>query len=143
MEDYIIWLIVIVFFLIAEALTMGLYTIWFSIGATVALILSLFHVHIVIQILAFFIVSIMALIFIYPLVRNKLNFGKTKTNADALIGKIGIVIEEINNLVPTGLTKVDGQVWTSRNSLDGVIEKGKKVRIDTIQGVKLIVTEMK
>lgn len=138
-EDYILWLVIMVLFLIAEALTMGLYTIWFAVGALVALIVSLFDLHIGIQIAAFLLVSVGCLVFVFPTIKSKLNFGKEKTNAAALIEQTGVVIETIDNMKPQGLVKVAGQTWTARSVEDKVIEVGTKVIIEEIQGVKLMV----
>jgi len=59
----IIWLILIVAFLAAEALTVGLVSIWFAGGALAALVLALFDVAPLVQLIAFFAVSICLLVF--------------------------------------------------------------------------------
>ena len=62
-----------------------------------------------------------------------------KTNADALIGKNALVIEEIDNVKETGAVKIEGKVWTARNAENGeIIEEGSQVKIIEIQGVKLM-----
>ena len=53
----VFWLAVAVIFLIIEAVTVGLTTIWFAAGAFVALILSMFHVPVIAQFIVFLIVS--------------------------------------------------------------------------------------
>lgn len=142
MEYYIIWLVVMVIFLIIEAITMGLTTIWFAVGAFVAMILSLFGVHLSIQIAAFIIVSVACLIFVYPLVKNKIKPGQTKTNYESVINKVGIVIERIDNIKATGQVKVDGQIWTARALNNEEIDIDTKVIINEVHGVKLLVSEI-
>lgn len=78
MDYYIIWLIVMVICLTVEALSMSLTTIWFAIGALVALILALFGIPIGVQIIIFLVISIACLIFLYPILKNKLQ-GKEST----------------------------------------------------------------
>lgn len=74
-----------------------------------------------------------------PIVKKKLTVKVEPTNADRCIGLIATVIEDINNIDGTGLVKVDGKIWTARSSDSSIIEKGTKVIIEKIDGVKLIV----
>ena len=135
----IIWLVVMIGFLIAEALTVGLVGIWFAGGALVAVILSLLEVSPLIQIIVFFAVSICLLVFTRKIFVEKLNTGKENTNVDALIGETGQVTMTINPM-EVGQVKLKGQVWSALadDSLM-TIEKGTYVTIKAIEGVKLIV----
>lgn len=137
---YIIWAAAILLFGIAEGVTVQLVSIWFLIGAVVALIAAFCGASIPVQVVIFVAVTIVTLIATRPIVKKKLNPKRVKTNADRCIGQEGIVIEEINNLLPTGQVKVDGKVWTARSeSPETVIPKGSLVLIEKIDGVKLIV----
>ena len=135
----IIWLVVMIGFLIAEALTVGLVGIWFAGGALVAVILSLLEVSPLIQIIVFFAVSICLLVFTRKIFVEKLNTGKENTNVDALIGETGQVISTIYPM-EIGQVKLKGQVWSALAD-DSLltIEKGTHVTIKAIEGVKLIV----
>ena len=135
----ILWLIVMVAFLIAEAMTVGLVGIWFAGGALVAVILSLFAVSPLIQIIVFFAVSICLLVFTRKIFVEKLNTGKETTNVDALIGEIGQVILTIHPM-EVGQVKVNGQVWSAlADDQFLTIDEGSYVTIKAIEGVKLIV----
>ena len=68
-----------------------------------------------------------------------LNKRAEPTNADMVIGKIGVVTEKIDNLASSGLVKVGGNVWTARSVDDSVIEENDRVVIKEISGVKLLV----
>ena len=135
----IIWLVVMIGFLIAEALTVGLVGIWFAGGALVAVILSLLEVSPLIQIIVFFAVSICLLVFTRKIFVEKLNTGKENTNVDALIGETGQVTMTINPM-EVGQVKLKGQVWSALAD-DSLltIEEGTYVTIKAIEGVKLIV----
>lgn len=135
----IFWLIVMIGFLIAEALTVGLVGIWFAGGALVAVILSLFEVSPLMQIIVFFAVSICLLVFTRKIFVEKLNTGKENTNVDALIGETGQVTMTINPM-EVGQVKLKGQVWSALAD-DSLltIEEGTYVTIKAIEGVKLIV----
>ena len=64
---WIIWAVVIVLFLIVEAVTVGLTSIWFAVGALAALVASLFNAAVWLQIVCFLAVSIIALFATKPL----------------------------------------------------------------------------
>lgn len=142
--DYlgIIWLCLLVVLLLAEAITLGLTTIWFAGGALVALIANLLGLHEAIQIVVFFVVSIVLLALTRPIAIRYLNKDRVKTNAEGLVGRTAFVVEEIDNLKATGCVSIDGQEWTARCEDETTfIEKNKVVVIKGIQGVKLIVSK--
>lgn len=135
----IFWIIIAIFFVLIEALAMGLITIWFAVGAFVAGILALFGVPFKFQIAVCIIVSLLLLIFAKPIAKKKLKIGAVKTNVGALIGKKGLVIEDI---FPheTGQVKVNGIVWTAlAKDGDIKIEKDEEVIVCEVEGVKLLV----
>lgn len=141
--ENVIWLSLIIVFLIIEIITVGLTSIWLAGGALVALILNCFGVNVVWQIVAFFIVSIILMIFTRPFAKKYINSGRTKTNYESVIGKTAKVTETIDNLNETGSAIVDGQEWTARaKNPVGIIEKNEIVKITDIVGVKLIVEKL-
>jgi membrane protein implicated in regulation of membrane protease activity len=96
MNEYVVlWIVAIVVFLLVEAFTAGLTTIWFAGGAVVALALALFDLPLYAQALAFAVISAVLLIFTRPLLVDKLNRNPTRTNADSLVGGEAGVVEEI------------------------------------------------
>lgn len=136
----IIWIVVLVLTLFIEAGTMGLTTIWFSGGALLAIIIELLGGGIVLQVIAFLILSLILLFFTRPIAVKYFNKERKKTNLDSLIGKQAVVISAIHNLQETGQVMMEGKEWTAR-SIDPEIsfEKGSVVRIVSISGVKLMV----
>lgn len=135
-----IWLIVFVVLLIGEIATVALTSIWFAVGALAAFIVSLFCGSIWVQLVVFLLVSLALLILTKPLANRFLNKNREKTNIDALAGRQGIVTETINNLAASGEVNLAGQIWMARAGDDAdIIEKGAKVVVKQVQGVKLIV----
>ena len=135
----IIWLLLMVAFLVAETLTVGLVSIWFAGGALVAVILSLLEISPLTQVIVFFVVSIGLLLSTRKIFVEKLNTGKENTNVDALIGDTGQVIMAINPM-EVGQVKVNGQVWSAiADDQLLTLEEGTYVTIKAIEGVKLIV----
>ena len=135
------WLIVAGICFVIESFTIGFLVFWFGIVALAALVASLFISNIWIQSLIFIIVSSLLLIFTKPLVKK---FVKEKdiipTNVYSIIGKEGIVVESIDTINGVGKVKVNGELW-SATSLEN-IEKGTKVKVLKVNGVKLEVEKI-
>ena len=134
------WLIVFVALLVIEIATMGLTTIWFAGGALVSFLAAYIGFGVGVQVAVFLIVSILLLVLTRPIAVKFFNQERQKTNADSLIGRKGIVTEEVSNIYATGQVTVAGQEWTARSVDDSVtLEKGEMVVIRSISGVKLMV----
>lgn len=137
-----IWLIAMMVLLIVEGLAPGLVSIWFALGALAAMLSSLFNAPVWLQAVWFAIVSALSLVLTRPLVKKYVNSRVQPTNADALIGKNGVVVDAIDNIAGTGSVKIAGQMWTARSSDGNIpIMQGKIVTAKAISGVKLIVEE--
>lgn len=134
------WVVALVVFLIVEAVTAGLVSIWFVFGSLVALICAALGAAVWLQIFWFVIVSVATLVLTRPLVKRYVDSRSVATNADRSIGRAAVVTERIDNLAATGAVKLDGVVWTARSTNDAVaIETGERVTVRAIEGVKLIV----
>lgn len=140
--ESICWLVLLVVLLVIELATMGLTTIWFAGGAVAGFIVSILNGNIVIQAVAFLVVSIVMLVFTRPFAIRYVNRNRTKTNVEGLTGKSAIVTQGINNLNGLGKALLNGQEWTARTEDDKIqIENGKTVVVIRVSGVKLIVRE--
>ena len=140
----LMWLIVLAVFLVIEAITVGLTTIWFAGGALVAAIASGAGAGILVQWILFLVISLVLLIFTRPLAVRYMNKGVPKTNVNSLIGEKAVVIQKINNLEQTGQVRINDIEWMARTSSDEVtIPEQTVVTIEAVQGVKLIVKEEK
>ncbi len=136
-----IWLGLLVAFIIIEASTAQLVTVWFAVGSLAALITSIFTESILVQILVFVLISAITLAVTRPFVKKVTKGKKQPTNADMYINQEGVVTEEIDNISAKGLVKVKGSVWTARTETDDIsLQEGTRVRVKKIDGVKLIVT---
>ncbi len=134
------WLALIVFFVIAEACTVVLVSIWFAGGSFVGLILAALHAPWWLQIIGALLVSGVLIYFTRPIAMRHFNHNRVKTNISSLAGKEAIVTETIDNLQATGQVIVNGQEWSARNVADNeVIPEGAVVIIEKISGVKLMV----
>ena len=136
------WIAAILVFLVVEAATVGLVSIWFAFGSLCALIAAALGAGIWIQIGLFIVVSAVVMIVLRPLARKYINVRRKPTNADRVIGMICPVTEDIDNIAGTGAVTVDGKAWTARSANGEKIARGDLVRPVSIQGVKLIVEKV-
>lgn len=132
------WLGLMVILIGIEAATVNLTTIWLAGESLVAFILALFNLPLWLQITAFFVVSIVMIIFTRPIAVKYLKVGTQRTNVDALIGTTGLVTMDISEH-KAGQVKVKGQIWTAVSESGESILADTEVDILAIDGVKLIV----
>lgn len=145
MEQYMpfVWIAFAVVMAVCEAYTSQLVSIWFVVGAVGAAITTIFTSNILIQTGVFVVLTLIALIVTKPLVKRfKRSVKKVSTNSDRLIGKIGVVLSDISPLEAIGQVKVNGEVWTAKTVSENV-RKDEKVKVLSIEGVKLIVEPFK
>ena len=136
----ILWVAAFVLFLVLEAVTVGLFSIWFAFGALAAFITSMFCHNFTVQLIVFVIVSFVTLLLVRPIAKKKFSTKVVDTNTQALIGKKVVVTEQINNLKGQGKVMVDGMEWTARSADNNIVfPKNRIVVIQKINGVKVIV----
>lgn len=135
-----LWLAAFVVLLVGEIISVALTSIWFAAGALAAFVLSLFCDILWVQILVFLLVSLVLLIFTKPFAEKYINRDREKTNVDAIVGRQGVITQQVNNLEASGEVSIAGQIWMARAVNDGVlIPEGTKVIVKEVRGVKLIV----
>lgn len=140
-EQYMpfIWIGFAVIMAVCEAFTSQLVSIWFVFGAISAAITSVFTQSVPVQSAVFLVVSLIALLITRPLVKRfKAKNTVTTTNADRLIGKVGVLLSEIKDTQSVGQVKVEGATWSAKSDI-APISKDTKVKVLAIEGVKLIV----
>lgn len=136
----IMWLGILAVLLVIEGLTTALTTIWFAGGALIAAIAAGLGLGIVPQLLLFFCVSLVLLLFTRPAALKLMNKGTEKTNVEGLLGKSAVVIQQIDNLAQTGQVRINDIEWMARTSDDSItIPVGTVVVIEAVHGVRLIV----
>lgn len=133
------WIAAIVILLILEWLTAQTAIIWLEIGAVAGLIANTSGLPYVWQGVIFIIISTLALADTKHFAKKKAEQNFSPTNADRCIGETALVVEDIDNIFERGAVRINGIIWTAR-SVDGMpIEKDSSVRIERIDGVKLMV----
>ena len=131
----ILWLAIVAVMLIIEIFTLGLTTIWFSLGAIAAGL----GAPLWIQYVLFTGVSVIIMVLVRPFAMKYIDKNRTKTNIEEVLGEQVEVIESIKNQKEQGKVRFRGVEWMAR-SVDGTeIPVGKMVTVESVSGVKLIV----
>lgn len=138
----VVWLALLILFAVAEAVSVGLISIWFAAGALAALLSTFFTDSVLVQIVLFLVVSAVTLALVRPLARKYMTPKNEATNADRVIGKEAVVTEDIDNLNGHGAVTVGGVTWTARSDTGAVIPAGATVTVLRIEGVKVFVTPL-
>ena len=136
----VIWLIIALIAGIAEAATVSLISVWFALGAVAAAIAAAFGLGAIAQVIIFLTVSLILMALTAPLCRKFRMGEKTPTNADRLIGRTGIITEDVDPLQGKGEVKVGGQVWSVQVRGSGRARVGDNVIVEDIEGAHLVVS---
>ena len=134
MEQWYVWLAVIIILIIIECMTVGLTTIWFVASGIIALFVSFFTDSYLIQFAIFVILGVLLLVTTRPILVKKIKPKTESTNLDRIIGMEAIVTEEITKH-KNGEVKVDGKRWTA--SANETLKEGDIVTVLEINGVIL------
>ena len=113
----LVWLILLIAFVVVEALTVSLVSIWFAAGAVAALI-------------------VVALAATRPLVKKRMTARRVPTNADINVGRKAQVLVEVTPDV-TGRVRLDGVDWNARS--EQTIPAGSLCVVLSVDGATLTV----
>ena len=136
----IVWLLLLVVFLAAEAATVSMVSLWFAVSALVALLVALLGGPGWLQGTLFLVISAVLLALLRPLVKRYVTPRITATNVDSVIGSTGLVTTAIDNVSAAGQVKLGAMEWTARSTSGQLIPVGTRVRVDKIEGVKVYVS---
>ena len=141
--DNFLWFALLITFVVVEAVTVNMVSVWFAAGSLAALIVSLIGGELWLQILVFLTVSAVALALLRPIAKKYFTPRITRTNVDALAGKTCLCVTAIDNVSGVGQVKLGDVEWTARSTDGEPIPAGTQVTIDRVEGVKLYVTPIK
>lgn len=123
------WVLLSLICLLLELTSGDFFILCFAIGAAVSLVTSLFGPPLLWQIVVFAVASVLCLAFLRPTLLKRIHrHGERVSNADAIIGRIGRVSEDIE-ANGFGRVALDGDDWKATGK-DGIaIPKGSRVII--------------
>ncbi|MFL0250779.1 NfeD family protein [Clostridium neuense] len=134
-----IWILIFVIMIFIDIVTSGFLFVWFSIGAAGAIVTYLLGGNAITQVIVFAIISIVCLVFGYPMAKKliKGTVKRTPLMEEKYIGK-ELIAE--NNIEDVSKIMVGGVYWTAQN-IGHPIKKGEKFIITGIKGNKLLITK--
>lgn len=131
------WVVVAVFFAIAEIFTIGFFLICFGVGAAAAAATAFLGFAPLVQFVTFLLTSTVVLFLLRPLANRVANPHAPAVGIDRLLGRHGIVLETIDPARGVGMVRVNHEPW-SADSADGVpIAAGTMVLVVGIEGTHL------
>lgn len=132
------WLVIAVILFFFEAITVSLVCIWFCFGALGAFALSLFTTNILIQLIAFVVVTALSFALVKPFFKKFKSQANTENSTSRLIGKTVKVVDEITE--SSGRVIAGDVTWMAKSS--DVIKVGTMVKITDIKSNTLIVERL-
>jgi membrane protein implicated in regulation of membrane protease activity len=140
MDPWVVWVVVGVVLLVAEATTTAFVAVYFGVAALLAAGLALIGVPVAVQLVAFGLLAVGALVLTRPALRRSLSRPSgLRTGVDAMQGRIGVVTLPIAELEP-GQVKLGGETWTARSYYDGEsIPVGTRIEVVKVEGVTALV----
>lgn len=131
------WLIAAIILVIVEICTAGFGSICFAIGAAFSAVVAALGANFTWQTVVFVVVSLLTFIFLRPVFLRFLDKKSkdVKTNAEAIVGRKGIVSERIDREQHTGRVAIDGDDWKAVSENGEVIEKGTEVEIIKLDSI--------
>ena len=130
-----LWLAAVVGFLLLEASTFSMTSVWFAVGSAAALLTCLFTDSFRAQALVFIVVSILCLLAFRPLAA-KLRQKTTPTNGDRNLGREATVLTTVTADLP-GRVRLDGVDWNARS--EQTIPAGSLCVVLSVDGATLTV----
>lgn len=144
MDIWVYWVVAALVLFIVELLTTGFAVICLAIGALGGAIAALIGWDIEIQVLAFAVLSFIALIALRPVLKRMFfsKGEKVATNVDAIIGKRGVVCVDIDADDDNGRVMIDGLDWRAKSENNEPLPKGTKVEVVERDSVILTVKKL-
>ena len=139
MDVGFLWIGAIIAFVIIEAVTYQLVSVWFAVGSIGGMITYMLGFNFSAQMTVFLILSVITLLCLRPLSMKLLKPKGFKSNADSLVGKEVLITKEVSNVNASGEGKINGMTWVVRSEDDSELPEGSVAVVKKIEGVKLIV----
>ena len=133
-----IWLGLMVLFGIGEMLTAGFFLLPFAVGAAVAAVLAIVGVTVPIQMLAFIVVSVVALVAFQRFAKSDKE-PLYPVGVKRYVNSIAVVLEDVDAERATGMVRMENEEWRATTDWDRIIEAGSSVRVVDVRGTRLVV----
>lgn len=125
-----LWVLISLACLILELTNGDFFIMCFAIGGVFSAIAAALGFGGIVQVIVFALFTVLSLMFVRPVALRYLHRGEDKrvSNADALLGRIGVVSEAVKE-GGYGRVAIDGDDWKAVSADGMAIEKGDKVKV--------------
>lgn len=139
---WLFWVVICVVCLILEVSSGTFYIMCFAIGAVFSVFSSFLGIPFWMQVIVFAVFSTLCIFFVRPFAVKYLHRGEDKraSNVDALIGRVGTVIDAIE-ADGSGYVKIDGDEWKAVTPDGSAIDKGAKVKVVSMESIVVTVVK--
>lgn len=130
----IIWILISIFLLLVEFMTVKIIYIWYSLSALISLIIAFNNKNFLLQFILFIVLGMVFNVLFRDKLINYLKNKKVIINIDKLIGKECIVTKEIKES-SYGEVKVNKKKWAAYST--DHLKLDSKAIVEKIEGVRL------
>lgn len=125
-----LWVLISLACLILELTNGDFFIMCFAIGGVFSAIAAALGFGGIVQVIVFSVFTVLSLIFVRPVALRYLHRGEDKrvSNADALMGRVGVVSETIVD-GGFGRVAIDGDDWKAVAADGAPVQKGDKVKV--------------
>ena len=138
-----LWMGLAAVFLVGEIFTEGFFLLWFGIAAALAGTLAIFGVAPAWQWAAFVVASGLLLAVSRRFAERFTHKQPPGIGDDRLIGKRGVVLDEIDNIQNAGKVRIDKEEWRAESETDENIQPGAHVEVVRLEGTHAVVRVLK
>lgn len=139
-ESWWMWMILAAVFVIGEMLTAGFFLLWFGIGAAVAGLLDLLGLGAGWQLVTFIVVSLGLFAVSRRFAERFTHKQPPGIGANRLIGKKGVVVQQIDDVKASGRVTIDGEEWRARSEAGDSIPPDTAVEVVALDGTRVVVS---
>ena len=136
-----IWIIIGILLLILEMFTVDFLFAAFAAACVAAGVAAAADASTNWQVAVFIIVAVIVLVVLRPIIKRHLykRSDPRKTNADAMLGRIGTVVETVGPENNPGRVKLGGEEWRSVSNDGTTLAEDTRVEVTDISGATLTV----
>ncbi len=139
MINTIFWVVALIAFVVIEASTSVLVSIWFACGALAAIVATALGAGTITQIIVFVVVSAVCVFALRKYALKNIKSVDAKTNLDRIIGQDVIITQTVDNAKRTGTAVINDVEWKVTSEDSQIINEGEHALVTHIDGVKLVV----
>ncbi len=128
------WVLLLVVFLVIEACTMALTTIWAAAACVPLIFIARTPLAFRWQLLIFMVLTVALIAFTRPFAVRKLKPGRSRTNVNSLAGQEVLVVRDIKPFEKGEAKAKNGVIWTASAAGGAEIPAGTVCTVSAVEG---------